>query len=366
MPTSGHRFSISYHGGDGNDVALSTLNDGPVNHMPGTQSVRADTDLAIAGLSIGDIDAGSGAMTATLSVAHGTLTVAAGGAAVSGSGSSTVTLTGTLAQINSTLAGHVVYRSAGDFSGTDALTMTVSDNGNTGLGGPATDTDQLAISVAPSHFTGAPGDDTFTALPGRERVDAGAGADTITFNFKLTDAAISFAGNQAIVDGPFGSHTVLTGFEVYQFTDGTVNNADGDPLVDDLYYYSQYHDVWNAHADADAHYHGVGWHEGRDPDALFSTSTYLSLNPGVTAAGIDPLVQFDQGGWKTSDPSITFDVGAYLAANPDVKAAGIDPLAHFLQFGAQEGRQPISPSVLLAPAASTMSTTCSTIPCNAM
>ena len=55
------------------------------------------------------------------------------------------------------------------------------------------------------------------------------------------------------------------------FTDGTVDNNDGDPLVDDLFYYSQNHDVWNAHVDADAHYHTFGWHEGRDPNAFFST-----------------------------------------------------------------------------------------------
>jgi hypothetical protein len=33
----------------------------------------------------------------------------------------------------------------------------------------------------------------------------------------------------------------LTGFEVFKFTDGTVNN--NDPLIDDLFYYSQYHDI---------------------------------------------------------------------------------------------------------------------------
>ena len=38
------------------------------------------------------------------------------------------------------------------------------------------------------------------------------------------------------------------------FTDGTVNNNDGNPLVDDLFYYSRNHDVWNAHVDADQHY----------------------------------------------------------------------------------------------------------------
>ena len=70
---------------------------------------------------------------------------------------------------------------------------------------------------------------------------------------------------------------MLTGFEIFKFTDGTVNNNDGDPLVDDLFYYSQYHDVWNAHADADRTITPYGWHEGRDPDAFFSTSTYLSM-----------------------------------------------------------------------------------------
>jgi hypothetical protein len=31
------------------------------------------------------------------------------------------------------------------------------------------------------------------------------------------------------------SDTVLTGFETFVFTDGTVDNADGNRLVDDLY-----------------------------------------------------------------------------------------------------------------------------------
>ena len=49
---------------------------------------------------------------------------------------------------------------------------------------------------------------------------------------------------------------MLTGFEKYVFTDGTVDTNDGNPLVDDLFYYSRYHDVWNAHVDAEAHYNG--------------------------------------------------------------------------------------------------------------
>ena len=49
-------------------------------------------------------------------------------------------------------------------------------------------------------------DDSFTALAGNERIDAGGGVDTITFGFKLTDATVSYAGNTVIIDGPSQPH----------------------------------------------------------------------------------------------------------------------------------------------------------------
>jgi autotransporter-associated beta strand protein len=346
----GERFTISYHGGDGNDVVLTALNQAPVNAVPATQEIEANVATAIAGLSMSD-DGGSGSETTTLSVMHGTLTVAAvGGASVAGSGTGTVTINGTIAQIDATLsaANNVVYQGVHDFFGADTLTMVTNDNDNSGGGGAQSATTQLTIHVN-TLIAGTSGNDSYTALPGNERIDGHGGIDTITFNFRLADTHVSFVGNEVIVDGPSGSHTVLTGFSVYHFTDGTVNENDGDPLVDDLYYYANNHDVWAAGIGADAHYHAGGWTEGRDPNAFFSTSTYLSLSPSVKAAGVDPLVQFDQGGWKTSDPSISFDIAAYLKANPDVAAAGVDPLAQFLQYGESEGRQPIAPLTLVAP-----------------
>jgi len=53
----------------------------------------------------------------------------------------------------------------------------------------------------------------------------------------LVDAKINFVGGVVIIDGP-NSHTLLTGFETYRFTDGTVNQKHADPLVNDLYYYA--------------------------------------------------------------------------------------------------------------------------------
>ncbi|MCB6185437.1 hypothetical protein LIN78_17990, partial [Leeia sp. TBRC 13508] len=100
-------------------------------------------------LSISDVDAGTGNMTVTLAVTNGTLTVSGGSATISGTGTGTVTLTGTVAQINATLASNVTYVPTKDFNGTATLTMTTSDNGNTGSGGTLTDVDTVAITVNP-------------------------------------------------------------------------------------------------------------------------------------------------------------------------------------------------------------------------
>ncbi len=80
-----------------------------------------------------------------------------------------------------------------------------------------------------------------------------------------------------------------------------------NPLVDNSYYFSQYADVAAAGVDPFAHYDGSGWHEGRNPDALFNTSYYLAQNPDVKAAGVDPLIHYEGFGWKEGrDPSARF------------------------------------------------------------
>ena len=135
------------------------VNLAPVNTVPGTQLIEANHSGAIAGLAIADVDAGSGSLTTTLSVTHGMLTVAAvGGAGVTGSGSNTVTITGTLAEINATLgaANNVVYAAGYDVFNPDVLTVTTNDNGNTGTGGPLSDTDQVPITLT-TWLIGTPG-----------------------------------------------------------------------------------------------------------------------------------------------------------------------------------------------------------------
>ena len=331
-------------------LVVNAINDAPTNTLLASLTVEAGLDIPVTGLAMADVDAGTGNLTTTLSVLHGTLKIGGFvGTAISGNGTSTVTLIGTLAQINAALAAakNVTYHTDAGFTGSDTLKVVTTDNGNVGAGGVLSDIDQMNLSW--QHVQGDGGNNSFTALAGYERIDAGSGIDTVTFGFKLTDATITWVGNQVIIDTAT-SHTTLTGVEVFSFTDGTVNNNDGDALVDDLFYYSTYRDIWAAHVDADAHYHSNGWHEWRDPNAFFSTLFYLTTNADVRASGADPLTQFHQAGWAQGRvPSIAFDTAAYIKANPDVAAAHIDPLAHFLQSGAGEGRVPIARTELIAP-----------------
>ena len=127
-------------------------------------------------------------------------------------------------------------------------------------------------------FTGTFAGDIFTVAAGDNRYDALGGNDIAVFDFRLTDAVVSYAGNQVIVDTAT-SHTVLTGFQTYRFTDGTVEENDGAPLVADLFYYANNHDVWRAHVDADAHYASVGLARGTQSECLLRHQLLPCLQP---------------------------------------------------------------------------------------
>src|SRR5205814_1106876 len=131
---------------------------------------------AITGIAIHDTNPG-GNVTTTLSVLHGSLTVAtniSGGltaAGVSGNGTGTVTLTGTVEEINATLAASsgVVYVEQGDHL-SDTLTVVTQDQGTSPLLSatstvPITVTEVLdAGNTVPSSFSATEG--VATALTG--------------------------------------------------------------------------------------------------------------------------------------------------------------------------------------------------------
>lgn len=132
-------------------IEVQPVNDASVNQLPGSMTVKEDGSLSLSGVSVKDVDAGSAPVSMVLRVEHGVLTLlgATGAVMVQGAGTSEITLVGSLADLNQLLASNLHYEPAKDFWGEDTLTVTTSDQGNTGAGGPLSDTDQVTITVTP-------------------------------------------------------------------------------------------------------------------------------------------------------------------------------------------------------------------------
>ena len=310
---------------------VTTTEQPPLNHVPGNQVIQANTSTAIPSMSITD-PGGSGTLTAKLSAAHGVINVNPNaGAAVSGNGTKLVTLTGTVAQINAELA-TLTYTGSQDYFGSDRLWIATS--GSKGGQSNFVDLNVGRLIVDSVNNNGVSASYGFN-----ERIVAQGHNETLIVPFALVDASISWANGHVIINGPGGSHYVVRGFYNYAFTDGTVWRG-SDQLVDNLYYNATYHDVWAAHADPSTHYHTTGWQQGRNPSAFFSTNWYLANN-GVTT---DPLSHYDAVGWHQGRNTGLFNTNLYLSIYPGVAAAGLNPLAHYLFHGMGEGRDIIAPS----------------------
>jgi autotransporter-associated beta strand protein len=117
-------FRVSYDGGDGNDVEL-VRNVPPAVTVPGDQTAYQNVGLAVGGIHLDDPDDAN--LTVTLQVSHGTLTPGAvAGLTVVGDGTSSVTLSGGIADLNAALDG-LLYRPDHNYSGADVLAVTASD-----------------------------------------------------------------------------------------------------------------------------------------------------------------------------------------------------------------------------------------------
>jgi Ca2+-binding RTX toxin-like protein/Mg-chelatase subunit ChlD len=198
---------------------VSAVNDGPVNTVPGAQSTNEDTPKPITGLSIADVDAGSGSMTVTLSVTNGTLSVSGGTAAIAGSGTSTVTLTGTLAQINATLSAvnGVTYVPSANFNGAATLTMVTNDGGNTGSGGALSDADTVAITVNPVNDAPvntvpasiAVTEDVASPVTGISVNDVDAGSSSISVTLSVPAGTLAATSGSGVTVSGSGTGSLL-------------------------------------------------------------------------------------------------------------------------------------------------------------
>ena len=127
-------------------IDITAVNDDPTNagSMPSDIAVTVDvpSNVDLSAIDLSDVDAGSGDLTVTLTTSTGGNLSASsgGGVTVVGSATGTLSLTGTLTDLNTFLdtASNITYlHPTPGFSGNDADTIQVdvTDNGNTGSGG---------------------------------------------------------------------------------------------------------------------------------------------------------------------------------------------------------------------------------------
>lgn len=118
---------------------------------------------------------------------------------------------------------------------------------------------------------------------------------------------------------------------------------DGDFLAFDTgYYLSQNPDLWVAGVDPYEHFSQFGLQEDREHRYVF-VDDLLSYNSTLNANSTgDSLLNGENTTGFNPDfnPYRTFDTNYYLSQNPDVAAAGIDPYEHYVSFGQIEGRSP--------------------------
>jgi hypothetical protein len=134
---------------------LSAVNDAPVNTTPAAQNTAEDTPLVLSvangnAIVISDVDAGSNPVRVTIGAAHGVLTLAGTTNLTfltgDGTADATIAFTGTLTDINAALDG-LQYDPATGYVGSDTLTVTADDQGNTGDGGSLSTSNTVAINV---------------------------------------------------------------------------------------------------------------------------------------------------------------------------------------------------------------------------
>ena len=147
------------------EISDNSVNDAPVITAPVTKVIDEDDTLTFNDISISDVDAGNSPVSLALSVDHGVLALgSSSGLTVNGDGMSSITVTGSLTQINAALDG-LVFTPDDHFNGIASLRVDVDDQGNTGLGNALTDTAIVEITV------NAMNDQPTSSVPGAQVVN---------------------------------------------------------------------------------------------------------------------------------------------------------------------------------------------------
>ncbi|QDS92976.1 Cadherin domain protein [Roseimaritima multifibrata] len=183
-------------------IQIMAINDAPFNSgtLPAnvvvTEDVKSNIDLS--GVQIADVDHANGLLTVTIATARGgsLYATSSGGVVIGGTSSSSLTLTGSLTNLNSyldTISNIQYLHQTADTAGNnaDSVSVAVKDNGNTGFGG-GTDQNLGSIRVDITQVNDAPSDINPNSFSVNENVDTSLGQVVGTLTAVDPDAGDSF------------------------------------------------------------------------------------------------------------------------------------------------------------------------------
>ncbi len=216
------------------NINISVFNEPPVMVVPGNPvTVPEDSSVTLtvaAGTAFTFTDTddfGASNMEVTVTATHGTLSLTADdGTTVGGSGTATLTLTGTKAQINAALDG-LIYTPTGDYHGNATLTVTASDNGNTGsVGGIGTDTQSITVTVTPVNDAPA-ANGTVSVTATEDVTGSGTVLSTLITAARYSDATDNQTGNGGNTTATALSYVAIVGDSGYVAAQGSWQVSDG-------------------------------------------------------------------------------------------------------------------------------------------
>ena len=227
-------------------IAVTPVNDAPVNNVPGDQITNEDTPLTFSigtgnAITISDADAGSNPIIVTLTATNGTLTLGGTTGLTFGTGDGVadraMTFIGTQTQINSALEG-LEFNPDLNYAGPASVQIAIDDDGNAGSGGPQVDVDTIFITVVSDNDAPQANEDSYRVENGDALTVDSPGLllnDVDVDGDALTAILVSGPANGTLAfaaDGSF-TYTPNLGFAgidsfVYMASDGTDSSG---PIV---------------------------------------------------------------------------------------------------------------------------------------
>jgi hypothetical protein len=198
---------------------VSAVNDPPSVAAPASFVINEDVVTPLTGITLADVDAGAGSVQLTAQTTAGTLTTTGSGVTVGGSGTATVTLTGSIAAINTFVANsNLRYTTAQDATASATLNVTLSDLGNTGSGGTLTGNDSATLNVTAVNDAPAVAGPTtvFAQLSGQTTIsgvsfnDVDAGGASLTVTWAVGSGTMSATAGGGVTVSGSGSATLTT------------------------------------------------------------------------------------------------------------------------------------------------------------